>query len=181
MSKLRRERQAERQRKYRDVSAQELCTILERAKPVLSADDYEVLKEVVETFAFLTQELAAKGTSIDRLRRMLFGASTEKTSRVLGKDGSKAGGDGARASDGAAGTGAAGASGEGGAPAKRPGHGRNGAAAYVGAEKVEVPHASLHSGDACPECQKGKVYLRLSITFHPKMGECDGMAGGRQA
>jgi transposase len=44
--------------------------------------------------------------------------------------------------------------------AKPAGHGRHAAAAFVGADKVSVPHASLHSGDPCPECQKGKVYLQ---------------------
>jgi transposase len=38
------------------------------------------------------------------------------------------------------------------------GHGRNGAAAYTGAKKVAVPHPGLHAGDACPGCEKGKVY-----------------------
>ncbi|EQD41018.1 hypothetical protein B2A_10839, partial [mine drainage metagenome] len=41
---------------------------------------------------------------------------------------------------------------------KRKGHGRNGAAAYVGAEKVTIPHESLHNGDVCPHCAIGKVY-----------------------
>jgi transposase len=39
-----------------------------------------------------------------------------------------------------------------------PGHGRNGAAAYTGARRVTVPHSTLHTGDACPGCEKGKVY-----------------------
>jgi len=38
------------------------------------------------------------------------------------------------------------------------GHGRNGAAAFTGANKVAVTHATLHSGDRCPECRRGKVY-----------------------
>ncbi|MDI7269698.1 MAG: IS66 family transposase, partial [Myxococcota bacterium] len=41
---------------------------------------------------------------------------------------------------------------------KAPGHGRNGAAAYVGAVPVPVPHGSLDRGDPCPACEKGKVY-----------------------
>ena len=41
-------------------------------------------------------------------------------------------------------------------PAK--GHGRNGAPSYTGAKKVAVPHPSLHTGDACPGCERGKVY-----------------------
>jgi hypothetical protein len=54
------------------------------------------------------------------------------------------------------------------APQKRPvgsgksspaGHGRNGAAAYRGAQKVRVPHASLKTGAPCPDAQcGGKVY-----------------------
>jgi transposase len=38
------------------------------------------------------------------------------------------------------------------------GHGHNGAAAFTGADRVSVPHATVHSGDACPECNEGKVY-----------------------
>jgi hypothetical protein len=37
------------------------------------------------------------------------------------------------------------------------GHGRNGAAAFSGANKVTVAHATLHSGDLCPECLRGKA------------------------
>jgi hypothetical protein len=38
------------------------------------------------------------------------------------------------------------------------GHGRNGAAAFVGATRVTIPHATLQSGHACPACGEGKVY-----------------------
>jgi transposase len=38
------------------------------------------------------------------------------------------------------------------------GHGRNGADAYVGAEKIEVRHESLQPGDPCPQCEEGTVY-----------------------
>ena len=41
---------------------------------------------------------------------------------------------------------------------KTPGHGRNGASSYTGAKKVAVPHPTLHTGDPCPGCGKGKVY-----------------------
>ena len=41
---------------------------------------------------------------------------------------------------------------------KQPGHGRNGASSYTGAKKVAVPHPTLHTGDGCPGCLKGKVY-----------------------
>jgi transposase len=38
------------------------------------------------------------------------------------------------------------------------GHGRNGAAAFTGANRVAVAHATLRSGDPCPECREGRVY-----------------------
>ncbi len=52
------------------------------------------------------------------------------------------------------------------APAGKPdasesapaGHGRNGAAAFTGATRVAIAHATLHAGDQCPECRRGKVY-----------------------
>ena len=42
-----------------------------------------------------------------------------------------------------------------------PGTGATAPHAYRGAQKVEVPHASLKAGDACPECRcGGKVYAQ---------------------
>ena len=38
------------------------------------------------------------------------------------------------------------------------GHGRNGAAAFTGANRVSIAHDTLESGDACPDCHEGRVY-----------------------
>ena len=35
-------------------------------------------------------------------------------------------------------------------------HGRHSAAAFSGAPRVASTHATLHSGDLCPECRRGK-------------------------
>lgn len=43
---------------------------------------------------------------------------------------------------------------------RRPGHGRNGAAAFTGARIVEIKHPELEHGDCCPACPKGKVYVQ---------------------
>jgi transposase len=43
-------------------------------------------------------------------------------------------------------------------PTVPTGHGRNPAAAFRGASQVAVAHPTLHPGDICPECQRGKVY-----------------------
>jgi transposase len=140
----------------RDLGLDELQGIVDRAKTVLCESDHATLVQAVQTLAFLTQELQAKGASLERLRRMLFGAPTEKTSQVL-DDTSRSPGPDAGAAPGEGTPGNAGE--ESASGSKRPGHGRNGAAAYTGATKIPVPYPSLHTGDACPECQKGKVYL----------------------
>jgi hypothetical protein len=140
----------------RDLRLAELQGIVERAKTVLCESDHAALAQAVQTLAFLTQELQAKGASLERLRRMLFGAPTEKTSQVLDTPATGAGGEAGAVAGGGTPGGSEGA--ESAPPPKRPGHGRNGASAYTGATKLAVPHASLHGGDACPECQKGKVY-----------------------
>jgi hypothetical protein len=71
--------------------------------------------------------------------RLLQKRSTEKTSAVLPPNTAPAGKPDASGS----------------APA---GHGRNPAAAFRGANKVAVAHPTLHSGVACPECLRGRVY-----------------------
>jgi transposase len=59
------------------------------------------------------------------------------------------------------------------APSAR-GHGRNGADAYGGAERIDVPHATLSAGDACPACGEGTVYdkapgVLVRITGQPPL------------
>jgi hypothetical protein len=139
----------------RDLGLAELEGIVERAKVgALCEADQTALAQAVQTLAFLTQELQAKGASLERLRRMLFGVPTEKTSHVLEKPATGAGSDA-----GAATARTSGSEGEASTPQpKRPGHGRNGAAAYTGATKISVLLSSMHAGDSCPGCLKGKVY-----------------------
>ena len=38
------------------------------------------------------------------------------------------------------------------------GHGRNGAEAFSGAQKIEIHHQNLKHGDRCPDCGQGNVY-----------------------
>jgi transposase len=77
--------------------------IIERAKASLSESDHATLAAAVDTLAFLTQEIAAQGASIERLRRLIFGnRSTEKTKKIL-NDGAAAGADPAAGADAAAG------------------------------------------------------------------------------
>ncbi|MBM4321112.1 MAG: transposase, partial [Deltaproteobacteria bacterium] len=155
-----------------EIPLEELKAILERAKTTaLSAEDLGKLEAAIDTLAFLTSELEAKGTTIKRLRQLIFGARTEKTSNLFGPaageepDSTGAEDDAAAATtpDAASNAAPESAAAEGAAAGeeprkKRKGHGRNGAASYTGAEKIAVPHEELRHGDPCPFCQKGKVY-----------------------
>jgi transposase len=139
----------------RDIDLGELTAILERAGAgALSTEERDKLQAALDTLAFLTHEIGAKGASIERLRRMLFGARTEKTDKLFpdplagaGAAGSPPGG---RTNPSVSGT----------QRPRRPGHGRNGAASYPGATKVCITHGTLHAGERCPECRKGKLYAQ---------------------
>ena len=65
----------------RDLDLSELTAILDRSG--LSAEERDKLKGALDTLAFLTGDIGTKGASILRLRRMLFGASTEKTGKIF--------------------------------------------------------------------------------------------------
>jgi len=136
---------------YIDLDRQELEAILEHAKTALSEDEYTKLHAAIETLVFLTTELEKKRVSVQRLKQLLFGATTETTRKVMKKILDEAGKEDPSDDEAA----------EGQEPEARPkakGHGRNGAKAYVGAGKIRVPHASLKPGDPCPHCKKGTVY-----------------------
>jgi len=129
----------------------------------LTATDREKLMVAVETLGFLTQALENKNVSLARMRKMLFGASTEKMSQVCGQSEPQASNDSTAANnaDEALGDSAA-RNGE--TPSadkekpKRKGHGRNCADAYHGAERITVHHATLCPGDDCPLCHAGNLY-----------------------
>jgi len=135
-----------------DLDRRELEAILEHAKTApMSQAEYDKLHAVVETLVFLTAELEKKRVSVQRLKQLLFGTTTETTQKVMKKILDEAGTHGTSGDQAAA-------SQDPKVDPKAKGHGRNGANAYVGAEKVRVPHACLKPGDPCPSCKKGTVY-----------------------
>lgn len=147
-----REQRADAEAQLRDVDVTELRAALERVRAVVSAEDYALLTGAVDTFTAMTRELQLKGVTLERLRRLFLGSSSEKTSKVLGDEavgeeeeeksstGKSPSGDDADKKE------------------KKKGHGRNGAAAYTGAKRERLMHPVLHGGDGCPGCAEGKVY-----------------------
>ncbi len=142
-----------------EISMGELEEILERAKTgPLTEEECAKLHKAFETLMYVTDLVGDKDTTIARLRKILFGASTEKIRNVLGGEGGKA----ASSTE---------STGEAGSPGKQPddpareapqekpkGHGRNGAESFTGAKRICVEHASLKPGQRCPKCDKGKIY-----------------------
>src|SRR5262249_43508230 len=142
-----------------EVSPTQLEEVLRRVEQVLTEEDAALIRAVFRSYVYVTDLVEDKNTSIRRLRQLLFGARTEKTDAVVGRDTETP--DTTGPSDPAASTAeTAGepASGKSNAADSEPishGHGRNGAHAYRGAERIEVPHPSLKAGNPCPSCGEG--------------------------
>lgn len=142
-----------------ELSMKELESILERAQvSPLDAEDCEKIKAVLQSYLYLTELLEDKRTTIDRLRKLLFGSGSEKTRDVIGteENPTEAAALEATPTDQAVTASSPDSPTE---PAARPrGHGRHRADDYEGARRIEVPHGSLRPGDPCPECKEGTVY-----------------------
>src|SRR3974377_1109389 len=127
-----------------EVTPEELEGLLETVREALGEAGYQKLKAAIRTLSYVTELLETREATLASLRRLLCRARSEKTEAVLEQAGI------ARSPTSRAASAEVGA--------KKPGHGRNGAQAYPAAHRVDVPHVSLHGGDCCPECQRGKVY-----------------------
>ena len=144
-----------------DLEVEQLRATLQQARSrPLDEQEVRQLDAVIDTVLFVTVELDKKGASIRRLRKLLFGARTEKTRDVVG-DQDENGPPAAAETDTEQGPETDGPSAtdrDDKSTKKRKGHGRNGAAAYTGATKIKIRHPSLEPGAACPQCGDGKVY-----------------------
>jgi transposase len=158
-----------------EVDSDRLEEVLRRAEQSLDEKDAELIRAVFESYVYVTELVDDKNTTIRRLRQLFFGAHTEKTEAVVGP---KAGtSEDTVTSDAAAGTepvAGDGATDVSNAAVVSKGHGRNGAEAYRGAERIDVAHPSLRAGDACPACGEGTVYdkapgVLVRITGQPPL------------
>jgi hypothetical protein len=138
-----------------EIDMKDLDEILQRASASLPPEDFRKLKAAIETLGWLQGEISHKDASLGRLRKLIFGTpTTEKTSQVLG-DGDQKAPEGTDEKEDPP---------QAPSDASKPasaakGHGRNGAGAYAGAQRVSVPHETLKAGDPCPQngCE-GKLY-----------------------
>jgi transposase len=122
------------------LTGAQLEQLLAEVRPLVPAATYQLLDGLLQTLQWIMAAFEQKTISIARLKRMLFGHSTETTAKMFPP---KPEADPAPA----------------GSKPKRKGHGRKGAQDYPGARKVKVPHPTLQVGQLCPQCLRAKLYL----------------------
>lgn len=141
-----------------EVDSQQIDQLLDRAASnTLREEDTELMRHILESYVEFFQIVGDKNTTIARLRKLMFGSTTETSTNVLGDAEEQAPNspsgevspdespDSDRNNDEA--------------PEETPpGHGRHGADDYPGAEQVEIKHPTLAAGDACPACSQGTLY-----------------------
>ena len=159
------------------VDSKQLRDVKDRAQRALDAGDADLVGKVFDSYEYLARLIGQKNMSIQKLQALMFGAKTEKTAQVV-KPGSSTpeptDADASQPADTNESDSDEAAANTGDKPPP-PGHGRRGADAYRGAQRVAVPHASLSAGDSCPECGRGTVYEKppavvVRITGQPPLG-----------
>lgn len=136
-----------------EVDIEDIKELLSQAEHrPLTKEECDRIFHVALSYFHVTEMLADRNATIAKLRKELFGPSSEKTDKVLPSSEAAGMPSGEGRPEKPAG--------EGPAQAKSPrkGHGRNGAEDYAGAERIRCPHGTLKAGDRCPECKKGKLY-----------------------
>ena len=126
-----------------ELDVADVPALLERVREVMSAEDYGLIQALLATLIHITELVAKKKASIQRLTKLLFGVRTEKASVLL----PNAVSDAENSPEGSQ------------PPAgKRKGHGRKRIEDYPGATRSLVPHPRLTPGDACPDGCGGTLY-----------------------
>lgn len=154
-----------------EVNSQQMQELLDRAASnSLRAEDTELMRQIFDSYVHLFEIVGDKNTTLARLRKLLFGASSEKTDKIVKEDHeaeepSSAVSDDVHRADSDPHQDAATDD------KPSPGHGRYGADDYPGAQQVDVKHATLSAGDDCPECQGGTLYEKTPSVFVRFVGQ----------
>jgi transposase len=127
----------------------------------LTAEDRRVLGKVLTFYFWLLFAVREAKLSLKRLKALVFGEKPKK--REPPESGGAAGGGGGTGGSGAVETNPPVRQGaeereQSAASAGRPGHGRQSAASYREAQRVECRHEELAVGERCPACGRGRLY-----------------------
>jgi hypothetical protein len=124
-----------------DISHSDIERLIEKIEQGKIDDvDHDVMTGALHLLLQLRDEIKKKSISIDKLKRILFGAKTESKKNFLCEKKQK---EREVTKE---------------KKSKAKGHGKKPADDYKNAEIISVKHENLQSGDVCPECTKGKVY-----------------------
>lgn len=143
------------------LSREESEALIERIQASsLAGDDQRLLMKLIQLYFWFTVALRETKISLRRLKRALFGEGKPPPPPPLAGGGPAVG---ASAGSMAAGDTPAAVDPPGetlapSEPVRRGGHGRQGADAYTGAERVVCRHEELAAGQACPACSRGTLY-----------------------
>jgi transposase len=162
-----------------EMTETQLEEVLRRAEQTLDEKDATIIRKLFESYFYISDLVEDKKTTIARLRQLFFGKRTEKTKAVVGNTKPEATGlkDTAPASAPTTEPASANPSSTGDEAdpaASSNGHGRHGADAFPGAERIEIRHPALQAGDRCPSCRRGTVYdktpgVLVRITGQPPL------------
>lgn len=149
-----------------EVNSQRVEKMLTRAVSQMDHEDAELMRRIVESYSYIADLVEDKNTSIARLRKLMFGAKTEKAKNVIGEPNDdtepsssiESNDDSDEVSDVTGGDDDREVETD--PPSSPPGHGRYGAADYPGAAQVDVWHPTLAPGDPCPQCDHGTLYQK---------------------
>jgi len=150
-----------------DVNAQQLEELLARAASnTLREEDTQLIRQIFDSYVHLFELVGDKNTTIARLRKLFFGAGTEKAEKLFGKEQKPEAspGPGHDNAESEHACGEANVDDAGGGKAPR-GHGRYGVRDYSGARHVDVSHGELSAGDECPACHRGTLYNHRPRVF----------------
>jgi hypothetical protein len=145
-----------------ELDEADLESKLDQIAAVMGEGLAQPFRQLLQGYAFLLELLREKKVSIARLRKMLFGATTETSNNILscisasspeveGMSGESSSTNPDSAANPPESSAAS-------APRRRSGHGRIPARQYTGCQQVVVTHESLSPGDTCPQCGHGTVY-----------------------
>jgi hypothetical protein len=155
-----------------------LVEVLCRVEQALDEKDAALIRAVFASSVYVTDLVEDKNTSIRRLRQLLFWARTEKTDAVVGRRGEQREESPQRGvaakTELAAGEADSGVSAEETTETATQGHGRNGADAYQGAERITVPHPSLHVSVCERALKKAILHRKNSLFYKTQNGACVG-------
>lgn len=124
------------------LSSDQLEQLLVKLAALLPEDIYQMVETLLQTLQWIMAVVEKKNITLARLRRVVFGVKTEKSSNLPTK------------------TGLAQANPQKENPKKQTkGHGRTSATDYPGAKRIPVSHPTLHIADLCPKCLRGRLYF----------------------